>query len=723
MRNCMFNLFVLLMLSLASLSCDREPLNDPYAAGKPDETIHYTSFTEHPKSFDPAKAYQYNEFEFISQIYEPPLQYHYLKRPFVLIPLTTTALPEVSYFRADGSQLVGTTSSDQIAYSVYTVQLKPGIYYQPHPAFAKDKQGRYCYHELTASQFKAQGIETLRDFKQVGTRELTAEDYVYQIKRLAAPQVQSPIYGFMSGYIDGFKDYSRLLNQAYGLLQATTRPLYLDLREYPLKGVKVLDRYRYQITIKGNYPQFKYWLAMPFFAPMPWEADRFYAQPAMIARNISLDWEPIGTGAYMITENNPNRQIILTRNPNFHLEKYPSEGGAGDLESGMLADAGETLPFISKAVFSLEKESIPRWNKFLQGYYDRSAITSDNFDQAIRIDKNGKSQLSQQMRKRKINLQSSVEPAIFYMGFNMLDEVVGGYTESARKLRQAISIAINYEEFISIFLNGRGIIAQGPIPPEIFGYITGQAGINPYVYEWRDNQARRKSLTQAKLLLAQAGYPNGRDINTGQPLILNYDVAATGGPDEKSQFNWMRKQFTKLNIQLNIRATQYNRFQEKVRTGKAQIFSWSWFADYPDPENFLFIFTSNNGTVNYGGPNRANYVSSRYDNLYHAMKNSSDGANRLQLIEKMLGILQSDAPWIWGYYPKRIVLLQSWMRLDKPIAMHNNTLKYMRLNPIRRHIKQQEWNKPIVWPLLVLVGGIVMLGVFLYVGYRKKLNS
>jgi hypothetical protein len=70
--------------------------------------------------------------------------------------------------------------------------------------------------------------------------------------------------------------------------------------------------------------------------------------------------------------------------------------------------------------------------------------------------------LSEQMRLHHLKLQMSVDPSISYMGFNMLDDVVGGYSERARKLRQAIAIAMNYEDFISIFLNGRGVIAQGP---------------------------------------------------------------------------------------------------------------------------------------------------------------------------------------------------------------------------------------------------------------------
>ena len=60
------------------------------------------------------------------------------------------------------------------------------------------------------------------------------------------------------------------------------------------------------------------------------------------------------------------------------------------------------------------------------------------------------------------------------MGFNMTDPVVGGYSRRAKLLRQAISIAVDYEELLSIFANGRGLAAQGPIPPGIFGYVKGK---------------------------------------------------------------------------------------------------------------------------------------------------------------------------------------------------------------------------------------------------------
>jgi ABC-type transport system substrate-binding protein len=439
----------------------------------------------------------------------------------------------------------------------------------------------------------------------------------------------------------------------------------------------------------------------------------------MERRNLTLDWYPVGTGPYMLTENNPNLRMVLARNPNFHGETYPAEGEPEDAAEGLLRDAGKRLPFADRIVFSLEKEDIPYWNKFLQGYYDSSGITEESFDQVIRLGGQGEATLTEDMREKGMQLSTAVEPSVFYLGFNMLDPVVGGYTERARKLRQAISIAIDWEEFVSIFRNGRGIPAQGPIPPGIFGYVDGREGINPYVYDWTGKEARRKPLEEARRLLAEAGYPGGRHAKTGQPLLLYFDVTATG-PEDKARMDWTRKQFAKLNLQLVVRSTDYNRFQDKMRAGNAQIFMWGWNADYPDPENFLFLLYGPSGKVKHGGENPANYENPDFDRLFERMKHLEDGPERLAIIREMLDIARRDAPWAWGFYPKRFSLYHAWYHNAKPNPMANNALKYVRVDPGLRAEKREDWNPPAVWPLGLLGGGLILLLLPAYITYRRQ---
>jgi oligopeptide transport system substrate-binding protein len=691
-------------------------LNNPYPQSEADQKIHYSSFSEQPKTLDPAKSYTTNEYQFMMQIYEPLLHYDYFIRPYRLTPLIATEMPKIRYLYK-ANQRILSPSGGKVAYTIYTIHIKPKILYQPHPALAKDKKDQFLYLQLPEGYLDAHGINKLADFHYTGTRELTVDDYIYQIKRLAQPTVNSPISGLMGEHIAGFTDFSKSLPQM-------TKPgTFIDLRKYPMSGLHKIDNYTFEIKLIGQYPQFMFWLAMAFLVPVPWEADCFYSQAGMAAKNISFDWYPIGTGPFLLSENNPNRRLVLQKNPYYRQDYFPSNGTKNDIRQGYLLHAGELLPLINQAVYTLEKESIPRWNKFLQGYYDSAAVGIESFQQAIQISLSGAPQLNEGMLERKVRMAAPAELAVSYLGFNMLDNVVGGYSEQARKLRLAISIAVNFDENIAIFLNGRGRPAQGPIAPGIFGYRQGALGINPYVYYWDGTKPRRRSIKEARQLMREAGYPGGCDPQTGKPLILSYDVFVSGGPDEQAQLDWMRKQFARIGIDLNVNATQYNRFQDKLRSGNSQIYSWAWGADYPDPENFLFLFYGENSKVEHGGENVSNYKNSRYDSLFNLMKNRPNDPKRQQLIDEMVEILRHDAPWAWGINPQQLILNQQWVSPIKDSAIAFDTLKYTAIDiPLRNKLRCL-WNMPILWPLGIVCLVMLFFLLLLFLGYFHKENQ
>jgi oligopeptide transport system substrate-binding protein len=691
--------------------------NDPYSGAKSAANTFYSTFSERPKHLDPARSYSSDEYVFIAQIYEPPLQYHYLKRPYTLIPLSSDRMPKIRYLDEYGRDLPDNAAAQDVAFSVYEFNIRRGVLFQPHPALATHAAGSYRYHELNAADLE--NLHSLTDFEYTGARELTAHDFVYQIKRIADPTTHSPIAGLMAQYIVGFSELRDVLKQAY---DENIHAGFVDLRKYTLRGAKVIDRYTYRVRIEGKYPQFLFWQAMPFFAPIPWEAEKFYSQSGMEAKNITLDWYPIGTGPFYLAENNPNLRMVMQRNPNFHGEAFPSTGEPGDEELGLLQDAGEPLPFIDLAVYNLEKEAIPRWNKFLQGYYDDSGISSDSFDQAVQFNNLGAPGLAGSLREQGISLSTSVETSMYYMGFNMLDEVIGGDGDAARKLRRAISIAVDFEEFVSIFVNGRGLVAQGPIPPGIFGARAGEAGINPHIYEWDNDKPVRKTLDTARQLMREAGYAGGVEQASGEPLILHFE-AVSRGPDDKARLNWMRKQFNKLGIQLIVRATDYNRFREKMLKGTGEIFFWGWNADYPDPENFLFLLYGPNSKARHNGENASNYQNPLFDELFVKMKNMDNGPRRQALIDEMVDIVRRDAPWMWGFFPRKFSLHHRWVHNIKPSTMANNTLKYTRIEPAVRQASRERWNEPVLWPLAVFAGLLGLSIIPAVVSFRRRENE
>lgn len=699
--------------------------NNPYPSSHTGKNYYYSTFGEPPKHLDPARSYSSDEYTYLQLIYEPPLQYHFLKRPAQLIPLTATEVPRPEYFDAEGNPLGKNPPKEAVARAVYTIRIRPGIFYQNHPCFATDEQGNPLYMNLTEEDVK--GIDWIDDFPKQGTRELIADDYVWQLKRMADPRQECPIYSnLLARYILGFEDLRKAIQQKLQTIRAKRReaagplynqeederenPIFLDLDEFDCPGVKRVDRYTYQIVLRTQYPQMRYWLAMPFFSPVPKEADRFYSQGPLVKRNIRLDTAPIGTGPYRMETFAPNREIILTKNENFHGETYPTEGEPEDSQKGYLQDAGKPIPFIDKLIYKLEKEYIPRWTKFLQGYYDASGVSGDVFDKAFTAGEEG-IRLSEEMQAKGIHLERSVGQAIYYFAFNMLDDVVGGLEEKKKKLRQAISIAIDNEEFNQIFFNSRFIPAHGPLPPGIFGYAKGREGMNPYVYNWDEKRGApvRKSIEEARRLLAEAGYPNGRGAD-GKRLTLYYDTTA-GGAGDKSFLDWMRKQFGKIGVDLQIRSTDYNTFRSKVRSGNFQILSWGWLADYPDPENFLMLLYGPNGKAKYGGENAANYDNPEFNRLFEQMETMENTPERREIIRRMVRIVQEDAPWIPRFHPVSYVLYHRWMTNTKPLVIGGGAEKYWAIHPGVRDELRRTWNRPVWWPMAVLAALLILTAI------------
>lgn len=712
---------VLAVLTLLA-ACDRVT-NSPHQAGAEKANTLFTPFTERsPKYLDPTSSYSNDETPYTYGVYEPLYGYHYLKRPYHLEPRAAVAVASPRYFDKDGRELPTDAPGELIAESVYDVRLKPGILFAPHPAFAKDAQGNYRYHALTAAE--TEGKRKPADFPETGTRELTAHDYVYAIRRLATPRVKSPSFSLMSEYIVGLKEYGDRIAETDKALRKELAPTdrdlpFLDFRQYAFEGAQALDDHTLRIRVKGKYPQFKYWLAMTFFSPIPWEAEKFYSQPGMAANNLTLNYWPVGTGPFMLTEFVENRRHVLERNPNFRGEPYPCEGEPGDREKGYLADCGKPTPFVDKVVFKIEKENVSMQSKFLQGYYDSPQIERLDQAQDFLIGAADSEEKEREYREKKLQFPRSVEANNWYLGFNWLDPVVGaGKTpeeaEKNRKLRQAISIALDWSEHIAIFEKGQGIEAHGPLPPGLFGWRDdGPSAFNPVVFKkTAEGKVERRSIEEARKLLAEAGYPDGRDAKTGKPLVLNFDYQRAMGPSTKSLMDWYQKQFAKLGIQLEVRATDYNRFQDKMNKGSVQIYFWGWLADYPDAENFLFLlYGPNSKAATQGnGENNSNYKSAEFDKLYEKMKYLEDGPEKQATVDRMIEIVQQDAPWAFGYFPTSAAAFHQWVANGKPTQIVRNHIQYIRVDPALRAQKIAEWNKPIWWPLaLIALGALAVL--------------
>jgi ABC-type transport system substrate-binding protein len=708
--------------------------NKPWPEGaEVSNTLYSAVIQSSPRHLDPTASYWNNDSAFTYQIYEPLYGYHYLKRPFELVPKAAAAVAKPRYLGKDGQELGEDAPADQVVESVYDVPIKPGIRFQPHPAFAVDEQGRHRYHAMKPGELGTR--RTPWDFEHMGTRELVAEDFVYALKRHATTRITAPIYSTFAEYVLGLKEYGALIKAEdaklrQGLDVASLDKPFLDFRRWPLAGATAPERHLLRIRIKGKYPQWSYWMQLTFMAPVPWEADAFYAQPGMAEKNLSLDVWPVGTGPYMLVEYEKDRRHVMKRNPNYRGEPYPCEGMPGDKEAGLLADCGKVTPFIDTLVSTVEREKVPRQAKFRQGYYDIDVFERTDTGLDYLVDMQDSEDVRREYTAKGFRLERGSDVNSWYLGFNLLDPTIGdGDTGQLsaeqrlknRKLRQALSIAIDWEEYSRIFPEDAGETAMGPVPPGIFGSREGtEAGLNPVTHVWKDGRAMRRPIADAKKLLAEAGYPNGREAQSGRPLVLNYDYYSAPTPANKPKLDWMVRQFAKLGVQLEVRATDNNQFQDKVRKGKYQIFWLGWLADYPDPENFLFLLYGPTGKTKHDGENTANYASAEYDRLFTQMKTLANGPERQALIDQMVAVAQQDAPWAMGYFPYVSAAHQRWVKNYKPAILIRDHGRYLRLDVADRMAAQAAWNRPVWWPLFAIGAALLALVLLARAQFRRR---
>jgi oligopeptide transport system substrate-binding protein len=653
---------------LATITLFAACTNSPYQEESPGEKVFYSSYNEAPKTLDPAVAYTTSAQEITGKVYDTLLEYHYLLRPYTLIPSLAATVPPAED-AGDGR-------------TRYRFDVRDDLLYQNDACFS-----------LSGGT----------------TRQVVAEDIAFELMRIADPAVDSPV-GEPFSHVLGFAAFTERLvarrkaDPAFGRLPA--REQYG--RAGGIAGVVVRSTTGLDIVLATPYPQILYWFAMPFTAPMPWEAVAYYDGKDGRAH---LADHPVGAGAYVLEHYDKQSRIVLVKNPNWYgvrhpewhapAATYPTEGEPGDREAGRLRPGvvGGPLPSISRVEYRREKEQIPAWGKFLQGYYDLSGINRESFDRVVQGGR-----LSEEMASKGMQLSKSVIPAVYYLGFNMEDRTVGDTGgDRAKKLRQAMSLAIDAKDFTKIFYNGRGIAAQSLLPPGIAGY--DERYVNPY---------RQVDPVRAKKLLADAGYPGGVDPKTGLPLHLTFDTADTS-PDGRLHYQFFVNAWREIGVDVEIAATNYNRFQEKVRQGNYQIFMWGWVADYPDPENFMFLLWSQMARSKQGGPNTANYQNPRFDELFLQMKSRANDDVRLDCIRQMTAILEEDRPWIELYYPESYVLYQGWLENVKPVGLSISVEKYYDLSPPKRSAYRAATNRPVLWPAYALLG---LLAIVIVPGVR-----
>jgi len=509
--------------------------------------------------FDPAKITDIYSRSITPHVFEGLYTYDQLARPARMKPQTAAAMPE--------------TSDD---FKVWTVKLRPGTHFADDPAF----KGK--------------------------VRELTAEDYVYSIKRFADPAVASPAWSEVEELeLVG-------LNEYHEQARKSGKPFDYDK---PIEGLRALDRYTLQFKSKETRPRL-----MEVFA----QGDLYGA----VAREVIEAYpgesmaHPVGTGPYVLKQWRRSSLIVLERNPGYRERFYDQEvDPAPDDAEGQALKArfkGRRLPMVDRIEVSIIQENQPRWLSFLNGEYDFIERTPEDFiNQAM---PNGK--LAPNLEKQGKHAYRTVASDVLFTVFNMEDPVVGGYTPEKIALRRAVALAIDTQRELTLVRRGQAMLAQSL-------YMPGTTGYDPAF----KSDMSTFDPARAKALLDLYGYVDKdgdgwRDLPDGSPLLL--ESLTTPDQFQRQIDEIVQKNLNAVGLRIAFKTAQWPENLKSLRGGKFQIWSLGTTASKPDGQDSLARMYS--GQI--GAQNYARFRLPVVDKLYEQASHLPDGPERLKIFDE-----------------------------------------------------------------------------------------
>jgi oligopeptide transport system substrate-binding protein len=500
--------------------------------------------------FDPVKVQDLYSQTICEAIFESLMTYDYLARPAKLVPRAAESMP---------------TISDQA--TTYVFRIRKGVYFSPDPAF-KGKR-----------------------------RELTADDYIYTLKRFKDPANKSPYESFIDGVV-GLEELKKAAEKT-GKLNYDT----------PVPGLKAIDRYTLQVKLKETDYNFAHIMALPNFGAVAREVVEAYAD--------DTNSHPVGSGPYLLKEWKRSSKIVLEANPEFRGFDWHFEdvGDARDREI-VKAMEGKKMPQIGRVEISIIEEQQAAWLAFQRNELDVLYLR-EQFSQ-VAVPNN---QLNPSLVEQGVMLNRVTDPDINYTYINTTDPQFGGFTKDKIALRRAILMSFDNAEMIRVIRKGQSMEEPYPIPPGVIGNDPTYRSSIPF------------DVDLANKLLDYFGYKRGADgFRTwpdGKPLTWRYSSTPASRDREFDEL-W-QKSTARIGIRLQI---DKNKFPEELKQERAcQLISRtaSWIADYPDGDDFMQLFYGPNSHQN----NNACFQLAEWDRIYEKTRSMPASPERNALYRKL----------------------------------------------------------------------------------------
>ncbi len=465
-------------------------------------------------------------------------------------------------------------------------------------------------------------------FKGGEGRKITAKDFKWSFDHLCTASPHNQMYSLtFENRVKGAVEYYQSTKDK--------KPL-----EGGVSGVKVLDDYTLEITLNYPFAGFPNILAsMPGTYLFPKEAYEKYGA-------IEMRTKTVGTGPFMLKIVKESEALVLERNPNYWGED---------------AD-GNSLPYLNGVRISFIKEKKQEFLEFKKGNLDMVfGIPTENIKDIL-------FELRNAPENKPFQLQVIPAMGLFYLGYL---HPVPPFNDT--RVCLAFNYAIDRKKIVDYVLQGDGAPANYGVVPTSPTFINmGYIASNIKGYNFNPDLAKK--------LLAEAGYPNGK--NFPQITLQIY----SGGGDRNALIAQTIQSMLNesLNLNINIETLPLAQHYDKIEAGNARFWLARWVADYPEPETFLTLHYSGHippSLSDRSYVNATRFKNAKYDSLFTLAIKEVEDKKRMELYRQADQIAIDEAAIMPLYYIEHYRLLHNKVKNFDPNAMEHRDLSVVYLAP------------------------------------------
>ena len=478
------------------------------------------------------------------------------------------------------------------------------------------------FHEDECFKSSAVSRQLIANSQQITTRKVVAQDFVYSFNRVLDRKLNS----------SGSWIFSNVKNSQQPIANS----------QQPKYAFYAVNDTILKIELNQPFPAFLGILSMSYASVVPHESIEYYGT--------EFGRHPVGTGPFKYQYWKEGVKLVFRKNPNYFEFEETTSQQVNKTTSDVEDSATRRLPYLDAVSISFLIDKQVAFMEFVKGkFHFMSGIDARYKDELLTRD----GQLRQEYED-DIYLIREPYPNTEYLAF-FLDENDTLGKDRSLALRQAVSYSIDREKMLRYLRNGIGTPGNyGIIPVGLPGaWELGTGSREQGTGDWEQGVPFSSPVPESRSRVPSQtiGYPY--NPKKAEQLLkdndlLGYELKLYTTQDYIDIAKFVQSALTEIGLKCKVEEMMPAALREKRANGNLPFFRSSWVADYPDAENYLSLFTTNNFTPQ--GPNYTHYSNAKFDELYQESLTCNDIEERARIYHAMDSLMMTEAPVVILFY-------------------------------------------------------------------------